>query len=673
MSQEIKNKTKEITQDQILVNTVHEIRTPVQTIIGTLDLLYDTNLSNEQKDYVRQIHFGADVLLALVNDILDYSKINSHKMSLENISFDVKTLTEETVQLISMDGFRKNLEVICDVAPSIPDLILGDSKRIQQILLNLIKNAIKFTKEGYIHIELSQKEENVLLFKVTDSGIGIDIDNKDKIFESYYQGDSSISREYGGTGLGLAISKGLVEMMKGEIGVDPNPYGGSIFWFTIPFQTVKENQVSMYHIPVPANTKVLIVDDNNLAAGSLKTKLNSLGIQNTRSATNAKETLLTLKYAIDLEEPFDIVFIDMHMPVFDGWNLAEDIRKTPRMSKTKLFLMVPEGLMGKDGITKINEIFDGFIYKPVQTKALEKLFEGTYKGFDSDDILTELESIDDDEDKNKNENHDEKQDETGKPKTKVLVAEDHSVNRRILTEFLKKLNCEVYEAENGREAVESIKKHPSIQVVFMDIQMPEIHGIEATKMLRQDKFAGIIIACTANNDRENFSLYVKNGMNDVLVKPFKKENVKALLDKWDSVLSLPVAPDIAFFDSNIIMNNELWDTDDFEDTISGDWNLGRQILYDYIEQTKRLIGELDDAANKNDFEEINKIAHTIKGSSAAISANKLNFIGDSIGKAAKSKDISGVKKHIETFKKEFDTFLMVSGKWEHLKEDEETE
>lgn len=733
---------EKIPPELILANSVHEIRTPVQTIIGTLDLLSDTELSKEQQNYLRQIRLGAEVLLSLVDDILDFSKINSDKMPLEYRPFDIKNLTENAVHLISAEGFKKNLEIVCDIDYSIPDLVLGDSKRIQQILLNIVKNAVKFTKEGYVLVGLSRKDEDYLMYRITDSGIGVPEKNREKIFESYFQGDPSISRKYGGTGLGLAICKGLVQMMNGEIGVERNPYGGSVFYFTFPFRTVKENQIPIYHIPVPANTKILVVDDSVLAAKSLEKKLKYLGIQNVTTSSDAKESLLALQYAAAMEESFEIVFIDMHMPLFDGWNLAESIRNNPLLEKTKLFMLIPEGLMGNLAADKIDELFDGFIYKPVQIDSLENLFEKTFGEEDSRKLIQELENLKSIErkisepeisgrDKNRtasglnpnpedsnpenqarqNEeqtaenpnpksaeqntqnqntqnpqdeqntkqnkkteippknldtNDIQKKDEKTENKVKVLVAEDHPVNRKILAEFLRSLDSEVYEAENGKEALESIKKHPSVQIIFMDIQMPEIDGVEATVRLRKENYSGIIIACTANNDPENFAKYVKTGMNDVLVKPFKRNNVKILLEKWSTVINLPAGAEIAFLDSKLITNQELWDTDDFEDTISNDWNLGRQILHDFCEQTKNMISELESAVRKDDFENIHRIAHTIKGSSAAISANKLNCIGNLISQASKSHDKEEIIKQTENLRNEFETFLILSGKWKHL-------
>ena len=241
----------DLPNELFMANAVHEIRTPVQTVIGTLDLLSDTHLNPEQMEYVRQIRYGADVLLALVNDILDFSKIKSHKMTLETVPFDIKVLAENVVHLISIEAYNKGLEIVTDIDYNIPDKVIGDPTRIQQILLNLLKNAVKFTNQGYIHLELSRKDDE-LLFQITDSGIGISKQKQKNLFESFVQGDSSYTRKYGGTGLGLAICRGLVSRMNGKIGVRPNPYGGSCFWFTLPFLSEQKYSQRSYVLPVPA-------------------------------------------------------------------------------------------------------------------------------------------------------------------------------------------------------------------------------------------------------------------------------------------------------------------------------------------------------------------------------------------------------------------------------------
>lgn len=660
--QQNSNNIRDIPNELFLANAVHEIRTPVQTIIGTLDLLSDTQMNTEQTEYVRQIRFGAEVLLALVNDILDFSKIKSHKMLLENVPYDIKDLVENVVHLISIEAFNKKLEIVTDIDYSLPEMIMGDPTRVQQILINLLKNAVKFTNQGYIHTEL-KKDGDFLLIKITDSGIGVSKDKENNLFESFDQGDPSISRKYGGTGLGLPICKGLVSKMNGSIGFTPNPYGGSCFWVKIPLSAADDSKKNQYVLPVPATTKILIVDDSILAAKSLENKLKTIGLQNIQISQNGDDAYLKLQYAEQIDNPYDIVFIDKIMPVVEGWHLASNIKNNPKIKKTKLYMLVPEGQVGRDAKMKLLDWFAGYLYKPVRLEKLDQLLIETNGSDSSIKLFEEINSI------NKNsENTTKKQTELPQiaEGMKILVTDDHPVNRKILVEFLKKFGAAVYEAENGEAAIKMIREHSEIQVVFMDIQMPVLSGIETTKILRKENFSGLIIACTANNDPENFKEYQRIGMNDILVKPFKRKNIENMLDKWSTVINLPSASQIASVDSDMMLNNELWNSADFEDTIGNDVDLGKQILLDYIDQTKGFIVTAYDLLDNKDFEELHRVSHTLKGSSAAISANKLVHISTLMSQATKSKNAEEFRKNLEDFEEYFDLFILATTKWKHF-------
>ena len=660
--QQNSNNIRDIPNELFLANAVHEIRTPVQTIIGTLDLLSDTQMNTEQTEYVRQIRFGAEVLLALVNDILDFSKIKSHKMLLENVPYDIKDLVENVVHLISIEAFNKKLEIVTDIDYSLPEMIMGDPTRVQQILINLLKNAVKFTNQGYIHTEL-KKDGDFLLIKITDSGIGVSKDKENNLFESFDQGDPSISRKYGGTGLGLPICKGLVSKMNGSIGFTPNPYGGSCFWVKIPFSAADDSKKNQYVLPVPATTKILIVDDSILAAKSLENKLKTIGLQNIQISQNGDDAYLKLQYAEQIDNPYDIVFIDKIMPVVEGWHLASNIKNNPKIKKTKLYMLVPEGQVGRDAKMKLLDWFAGYLYKPVRLEKLDQLLIETNGSDSSIKLFEEINSI-----KKNSENTTKKQTELPQiaEGMKILVTDDHPVNRKILVEFLKKFGAAVYEAENGEAAIKMIREHSEIQVVFMDIQMPVLSGIETTKILRKENFSGLIIACTANNDPENFKEYQRIGMNDILVKPFKRKNIENMLDKWSTVINLPSASQIASVDSDMMLNNELWNSADFEDTIGNDVDLGKQILLDYIDQTKGFIVTAYDLLDNKDFEELHRVSHTLKGSSAAISANKLVHISTLMSQATKSKNADEFRKNLEDFEEYFDLFILATTKWKHF-------
>ena len=660
--QQNSNNIRDIPNELFLANAVHEIRTPVQTIIGTLDLLSDTQMNTEQTEYVRQIRFGAEVLLALVNDILDFSKIKSHKMLLENVPYDIKDLVENVVHLISIEAFNKKLEIVTDIDYSLPEMIMGDPTRVQQILINLLKNAVKFTNQGYIHTEL-KKDGDFLLIKITDSGIGVSKDKENNLFESFDQGDPSISRKYGGTGLGLPICKGLVSKMNGSIGFTPNPYGGSCFWVKIPLSAPDDSKKNQYVLPVPATTKILIVDDSILAAKSLENKLKTIGLQNIQISQNGEDAYLKLQYAEQIDNPYDIVFIDKIMPVVEGWHLASNIKNNPKIKKTKLYMLVPEGQVGRDAKMKLLDWFAGYLYKPVRLEKLDQLLIETNGSDSSIKLFEEINSI-----KENSENTTKKQTELPQiaEGMKILVTDDHPVNRKILVEFLKKFGAAVYEAENGEAAIKMIREHSEIQVVFMDIQMPVLSGIETTKILRKENFSGLIIACTANNDPENFKEYQRIGMNDILVKPFKRKNIEKMLDKWSTVINLPSASQIASVDSDMMLNNELWNSADFEDTIGNDVDLGKQILLDYIDQTKGFIVTAYDLLDNKDFEELHRVSHTLKGSSAAISANKLVHISTLMSQATKSKNADEFRKNLEDFEEYFDLFILATTKWKHF-------
>lgn len=641
-----------------IANAVHEIRTPVQTVIGTLDLLSDTRLNKEQIEYVRQIRYGADVLLALVNDILDFSKLKSHKLLIENIPYNVKTLTENVAHIIGIEAYNKEIEVVTDIDYSnIPDTVSGDPTRIQQILLNLLKNAVKFTNCGYIHLELTRQNED-LLFQVTDSGIGVSEDKMDSLFKSYYQGDSSFTRKYGGSGLGLAICKLLVKKMNGSIGVKKNPYGGSIFWFTVPLKTeISENSLTpaAYVPPVPATTKILIVDDSNLVRKSLAHQLNSIGLQNIQTSSNGEDAFLKMQYAEQLGNPFEIVFIDMIMPVVEGWHLASKIKNSPLLEKTKLYMLVPEGQMGREAKMKLLDWFAGYLYKPIRREKLDALLIDTNGEIPSAKMLDVIEE---------NKNLD-KKNELIKG-IKILVAEDHPVNREILVQFLKKFGATIFQAENGMQALNLISKNPEIQMIFMDIQMPTLNGTEATRILRQKKYTGIIIACTANNDSSTFEKYKDIGINDILVKPFKREKVLELLDKWNIIIGLSKATEIFTTEQKkTIANDELWDIQDFEDTIGSDWDLGNQIILDYIDQTGEFLISGKKFIETRNFGELHRVSHTLKGSSAAISANKLANIAAKMNQAAIEKKSDEALLKLLEFEESFNLFLLKTNKWDH--------
>ena len=642
-----------------LASTLHEIRTPIQTIIGTVELLQDTSMDDEQREYIRQIQFSADVLLDLANNILDFTKIRSDQFKLESVPFNIVELTEQVVDLISIEAFNRGLEIITDIDFSIPSIICGDPVRIQQIILNLLKNAVKFTNHGYIHLELKKAGQNIL-FTIKDTGIGIKKEQKEKIFTNYYQGDISTYRRFGGTGLGLSISKNLVHLMNGRIGVKPNKDEGSIFWFTLPI--VKnpgfENFEQKETFQAQKNSKILIIDDNQKAANSLIKILNAAGIFDIESTTQPQNTIQLILDAESQKKTFNLVFIDMIMPAMDGWHLASEIHNEKKIKNTpELYLIVPEGQMKGEAKMKMLNWFEGYLYKPLKRKKVfELLKERTDKKSNNivelelanDDMIMTLEPVDDSSvAKNK----------------RVLVAEDHPVNSKLIETFLRNFGADVFLAEDGQQAVEQIKQNPSIELVFMDIQMPVKNGVEATVELRKSGYKGIIIACTANNDSNDFETYKKSGINDILVKPFKSSTIRTILEKWIPIIDLPVLKSVTTLEPENSAKKTAWDKEDFLDTTGGDIASSIEILKTFAKQTNRLLKEAEMAVEAKDFEKLRVLGHSLKGSSGTVSAKLLAEYASRLNITAKTGDIAGCRFNLEEFKHEYVRFKKLVAKF----------
>lgn len=665
---------------RFLATTLHEIRTPIQTIIGSVELLNATKLDHEQKEYIRQIQFSSEALLSLANNILDYSKISSKDFKLEDTPFNVVKLVEKTTDLISIEAFNKGLEIVTDIESSIKEYIMGDQIRVQQILLNIIKNAVKFTAKGYIYVTVTREKDDIV-FKVTDSGIGVPKDSQEKLFEAYYQADASTTRKYGGTGLGLAICKSLVTAMNGTIGIMDNPEGGSVFYFTIPYRPSVEADLQKYELVIPGHTKILVVDDSKLARSSFKKSLEKFGITNIYTVSNATEALNLMRTHAKKSEPFSTVFIDLIMPKVDGWHLAAEINDDKEINNAKLYLIVPEGQMGGEAKMKMLNWFDGYLYKPVKRKKLFELISQSFKESfetavneqkDPRIVLHERELAKKAKEANLPENIIKQQTETILKEKKdselanglhVVVVEDHLVNRRLLCTFLKKFGADVLEAENGKEAVDIVSMHPETDFIFMDIEMPVKNGIDATKEIRELGYRGIIIACTANSDKDDFKHYTEVGMNDVLVKPFKSQLVKEAIEKWNTALVLPTAQEIATLLDAQEQTEKIWNLDDFLDTIENDYVFGNQLLKDFIAQTEKLISNIPEQIEAKDFEELRRTGHTIKGSSSSVSASTLSDYGVRLNKAAKSQDIDALNMNYHALSAELIQFKNEVKKW----------
>ena len=511
-----------------LASVLHEIRTPIQTILGTTELLKTTSLDPEQQEYVRQIAFSADVIYTLANDILDFEKLRTGNLRLEHIEYAPADIVEQVLNLVSIEAYNKGIELLSYVEPTLPKKLCGDPLRLQQILLNMVKNAVKFTPKGYISVRIQRQDQNTLIFRVIDSGVGIPQDKKPGIFQAFTQASDSTTRQYGGSGLGLNICAQLVALMKGSIGVQDNPGGGSIFYFSIPLEKVPQ-QDTPQKLSFPEGNRVLVVDDNQLYLEHISAIIQNISNLQITTASSGEEALAVMREAATQKKDFTLVLMDLGMPPMDGWRLAAEINSDPSINGAKLYLMIPEGQLGGEAKMKLLSWFNGYLYKPVMRK---KLWDLLSQSFEQPLELPSVEKLEQKHTAQLQENQ-----IAGMLLSPIIAVDDHPVNLKILTTFLTSLGVEAHGATSGQDALQLFQQHHGTKMVFMDIEMPFMNGFQASSKLREAGFTGTIVACSANSAPDIVQEYIQSGINDYLSKPFKKQQLAELLKKWSHLMT----------------------------------------------------------------------------------------------------------------------------------------